>query len=1167
MPRFTLPLICLLLLLLFRQAADGQPLSNQRRIRTVLHSDTLRLDSLSLVPGSVILLDRNGNQIDSTAFREDWANGCIIVRPGDQRLRDTVTIRYRVLSVRLGETVRHKDPLKWTLKGEPPPNPFLYRPADAGPFSLFPDKGVQANGSIARGVSFGNNQDVFVNSSMNLQLAGKLNEDIDLTASISDENIPVQPEGNTQQLQEFDRVFIRLAKDRTQLIAGDFELRRPDSYFMNFFKRGQGALFSTSVPVGDTLQPSRTRRVNATASVAVAKGRFSRMVFQGTEGNQGPYRLSGGAGEVFIIVLSGTEKVFLDGQLMIRGMQNDYVIDYNTAEVTFMPKRLITKDSRIIVEFEYSDRNYVRSMFFLNNEFETEAVKIRFNAYSEQDSRNQPLLQDLDSSRKAVMAAAGDNIGQAYFPTADSLTAFDDTRVLYLRIDSTTASATYPGVFVYSTDSSAARWQVTFTEVGAGAGDYVQDIRSANGRVFRWVEPVGGVSQGNYRPVQLLITPKRRRMVTLGSDIKVTGKSLLSVETAWSENDINLFSAEGKSNDNGTAARIGYRLGTPLSADSANGWKLDAQAGYEFTSKYFNPLEPFRPAEFNRDWNVSGLTDTSDQQLISADAAFSRKGTGTAGYRLKSYLRGNAYTGWNHGLFSDLSHKGFSLKGTANKLLSQASSQQTDFLRHQFDFSKSFGRWTAGIRDNTEENLFKVPDTDSLLATSYIWRDWSGYIGYRDSLNNRITLSAKNREDRGVRENRLVKAANAREISGSVELASDTRNTLRITSTYRDLSILDASIITVAPTQTLVNRIEHQANIRKGMLTATTFYEAGSGRDRRQEFYYLEVPAGQGTYAYIGDLNSNGVKDLNEFAAAVFQDQARYIRVFFNSDEYIATRSNSFSEVINLNPAAGRKTPGKARLIDRFSDQLLVRMEKKTKDETILSSLNPFSNRLADSQLVSTGSNLRNTVFFNRTDPVFGADYTWQQSRNKSLLVSGFDYRSLDGHALNIRWNTSREWQWGLVLETQRQLSSSEFFDDRDYELIGSSAEPKITYQPGQRFRALAALRIGTKENIESGTEKVEERKLTLEARMNTADAGMLSARFNYIQFDYTGNVNSFIAYEMLGGLTPGKNLTWNLSLLRNINKVVQLNLNYDGRKGEKSKTVHTGSVQFRAFF
>ena len=104
-------------------------------------------------------------------------------------------------------------------------------------------KGLDYKGSFARGISFGNSQNLVLNSSFNLQLAGDLGDDIEILAAITDNNIPLQPEGNTQQLQEFDKIFIQLRKKENVLIAGDYELGRPNSYFMNYYKKLQGATF------------------------------------------------------------------------------------------------------------------------------------------------------------------------------------------------------------------------------------------------------------------------------------------------------------------------------------------------------------------------------------------------------------------------------------------------------------------------------------------------------------------------------------------------------------------------------------------------------------------------------------------------------------------------------------------------------------------------------------------------------------------------------------------------------------------------------------------------------------------------------------------------------------------------------------------------------------
>ncbi|TAH40423.1 MAG: hypothetical protein EYC69_11475 [Bacteroidetes bacterium] len=1155
-------LFLLFILLLSLDSVFAQSLSNLRSKYIQVSQDSISLDTLSLVPGSFYMVNADGKLIDDSSYSLDEVKGLLIWKEKPQT--DSIKVNYRVFSFLLGETFQHKD-ASLLSKGEAR-NPFLYNPTKSQA-ELFKMPGLNRSGSISRGITFGNNQDVFVNSSLNLQLSGKLSENVEILAAITDENIPIQPEGNTQQLQDFDKVFIQLSDERNKLIAGDFELRRPDSYFMNFYKKAQGGYFTTSFDVSgkDTVQQKRELRSGV--SFAVSKGKFAKNTILTVEGNQGPYRLKGSNGESFIIILAGTEKVYLDGRLLVRGAENDYVIDYNVAEIRFTAQRMITKDSRVVAEFEYSDKNYSRSLLYFNQEYESRKLKIKFNLYSEQDAKNQPLLIDLDSTRKAFLSDIGDDIGNAFFPTADSV-AFNPDVVLYAQRDTILNTIQY-SYYIYSTNSDSAKWQVTFTDVGFGNGDYILDLSSANGRVYKWVAPAAGIRQGNYTPFAIIVTPKKQQLFTLGADYQFNKKNKLSIETAASNNDINLFSTKDKKDDVGYASRLAYTNNLNLSEDTLRGWKLASVLTGEYAGKYFKPVERYRTVEFDRDWNLGTGTIQNDEYSGSFQTSLSKISLGIFSYQIKTYLKGENYKGLMNAASTSLTLNKFRVNADGSYLTTKGLTSRTNFLRHNAEISRPIWRLVLGLKESAEQNRFINLVSDSLFANSLGFQEWESYVSTADSAKRKATLSYKQRYDYVPYSGAFENSTRVDETTLRTDLSSNPKHTLRTTTTYRVLSISDTLYSNQEPSKNLLNRLDHSISLWKGIVVANTYYEVGSGQERKQEYFYLQVPAGQGVYGYLGDYNNNGVKDLDEFAVAAFADQAEYIRVFIPTNEFITTRSNQFSEILTLSPAGSTSSyQGTQPLLHRFSNQLLIRLDKKTKDESLLSSLNPFSRDIDDSLLVSANSSIRNTLYFNRTNPVYGADISIQQNRNKSILSNGFESRVLTSQGLNLRWNLNRSYLVTLSLEQSDKKSNSEFLTGRDYRILSESIEPKFSYQPGNVFRATASYKYLSKRNtLGLLDEKALSDKFSLELKYTTVNTGSMVAKINLINIKYNADDNSYLSYELLDGLKNGKNITWNLSIQRNISNSVQMSLNYDGRKLKDSKTIHTGGVQVRAFF
>ena len=121
------------------------------------------------------------------------------------------------------------------------PNTTLYSYSTDRKNRFFkPFDGLNTSGSISRGLTIGSNQDAVVNSALDLQIAGKLSDKVTLRASITDSNIPIQENGYTQELNEFDCVFIELFTDNWSIKAGDVNLFTNNTYFGNFMKKVSG---------------------------------------------------------------------------------------------------------------------------------------------------------------------------------------------------------------------------------------------------------------------------------------------------------------------------------------------------------------------------------------------------------------------------------------------------------------------------------------------------------------------------------------------------------------------------------------------------------------------------------------------------------------------------------------------------------------------------------------------------------------------------------------------------------------------------------------------------------------------------------------------------------------------------------------------------------------
>lgn len=1037
-------------------------------------------------------------------------------------------------------------------------------------------RGLDYSGSFSRGFTLGNNQDLALNSNFNLQLSGRLGDDIEVVAAITDENLPLQPEGNTQTLREFDKIFIGLKRKNAQLIAGDYELKRPKGYFLNYLKKLQGATYSTESPLGKgTLQ--------AQGSVALTRGKFARNTLPVQEGNQGPYRLSGNEGERFIIVLSGTEKVWIDGAQLNRGLESDYVIDYNRGEVTFTPTRLITKDSRVVVEFEYADQNYSRSIYAVNTAYQVKNWNAYFNLYNEQDSKTPAGNLSLSQAEKQALAEAGDDPSKAIVSSIEPLESGAPFRVSYQLKDTVDACGQTRQILVYAPNTGGTLYAAVFSFVGAGNGQYRLDNNAlANDRVFRWVAPDSSncMPMGEYEPVQQLPAPKSQRLMTMGLNHKLGDKGHIQAEMAWSQKDLNRFSSLDSRDDNGIGFfASGNRKFNLSKAQVKNKWSVDLAAGYEWIQANFNPLNPYRSPEFTRDWGLTGangqllVTQRVPEHLGRAEWSLIKQGIGTISYNYSAYSRDTAYRAAKHGLKFHLDWKGWQASGDGSLLNSDGNIGRTYFLRPKATLSKTFAKWKnlqIGYYGELEKNLKRTAGQTALLPASF------GFDVYKLFINlpatEKLSLEAfysKRLDYLPLLETfRNNSTADVWNVKGSWKPVKNVQ--WNNTMAFRRLAVADSIRSGKPANGVLLSRSELQFNFFKGAMRSTTVYELGSGQEPRQEFTFIKVAQGQGTHVWLDSLyNKDGVIQVFEMEPAPFQDRADYVKVFTVSSSYIRTNNAGVNQSLFLDPrAVWFNATGIKRFTSRFSFQSILTVTRKTLDQPGVDSWNPLQWSLADSSLVSLTAHNRNVLFFNRSDPNYDIQLGNSNNRNKIAQTLGSETRDNEEWFVRLRWNLSSALSANVAYTAGARKSTSTLFSGKDYNIRFGKVEPQLNYQPSRTFRSSLRLRYQVDDNsLEANAARAKQYDSGVEAVYSKAAQSSIRFQLSYIGVDFDGNAQSPVGFAILNGLQKGNNWLWNLGFERQLGKGIQLNISYEGRKTGAARVAHTGRAQVTALF
>ena len=661
----------------------ASPLSHTDFFDLAVVGDTLQLSQPFVLRGSEsVLLTAPGDSLLLAAgagYRVDWPTGRVFLHKRPPQYTH-LTVRYLIYPQGLTSRFALYTPQPDTLSL---PSVEARQRSQWGSSTK-----LNISGSKSVSLRVGNNEDVSLDQSLFVQMDGELGPNVFVEAQLSDSYTPVTPEGDSRELSSLDQVFIRLYGEPYEIAFGDLDFEFTGTDFMNWNPQYEG------------LRAGWFGGVEARGALAVSKAQATTVHLDGEEARQGPYYLV--IDQDNVQVVAGSETIYLDGVAMQRG--TDYSIDYAAGSVTFTERHFISANNRIMAVFQYADEEYRKNMYLAEAVVPVgDRLRIGARLAVQQDDRDNPLQDAFSDEDKAILRAAGDSTawGAGAVETAQGEGAYILTGT--------------PPHYEYVGYDSTGTWQVTFTYVGYGQGDYEPLSASS----FYWV----GQGEGSYMPLRALPSPQFKANYDLSATWEDDAWSL-GAEALFTRHDKNTFSPRDDDDNDALAwqtqgdwypdwdrlrprATLRYRdVGAHLFTFAE---LTDAYDSYETGS--FASMDSLRRRELRGQvslqmWNTLTPSVSYDYKDATDAALYRRLGTGLSAVQ----------TTWTPQLAASLSQAEQAWRGP----------DALTYTNRTWDVRSSYKRWRGQLgghwrRSEDRTEYPTVSDTGTRLRTREAW--------------------------------------------------------------------------------------------------------------------------------------------------------------------------------------------------------------------------------------------------------------------------------------------------------------------------------------------------------------------------------------------------------------------------------------------------------------
>ena len=1045
---------------------------------------------------------------------------------------------------------------------------------------------LEQSGRITRGIVTGSNQQISLESGLDIQLTGTIGDETQLSAILTDRNIPFQPDGTTQGIREFDQLIIQITHPNHALKMGDVDVSMIGAPTHRLNRRIQGVYAEQSL----ILKKGAESRIASLASQT--RGVYTNEQISPVEGVQGPYRLQGAMNNPFTIILAGTEKVYLNGVLLKRGIDQDYIIDYSLGEINFSSQQLIRNESRIFVEYEYVENGFSRSLLASEVAYTSPDKRFTFNSMVSREADNNGILaQDLlTESDIQQLKTAGDQTTIGIDSGRPWQGNLDRSRA-YIRVDTLWNDQMFT-IYKKVNDPEIPQSelvQVQFTRVGANEGEYKRLETGLNVPIYEWV----GENSGDFTSEIELPTPIAHQVVSFEGSYALQENVRLSGNWSLSSFDVNRYSAKDNEDNIGLAYQGEVEWGSNmLGAEHSRirGYMRKVDARYQGT-------ERIREVEYQRlfdveasiveeqvfggEWEWQQSEKEIQLGLIHFRAGSEERIRQTSTLRMGASERISLV--YQQDFVRRLSSVGgmgywFRQKGTVGLPLKKMSDMSPPSIIIGVDFEQEDQRRRRVGSDSLispSQRFWSVGPSITGLHTKWDWKA-SWMLREEDYSYDGIWVPNSS----AIEQRYQVNWRANEHILGKQEIHFRTRNS----SKGPDAEPFDQDggqegyLSQKNIGMVIVSQLEWGQINQNGKV----FWDYDASTRRRSNFQEIYVYVGPelGQYVWIDD-NQDRLQQITEFYPELSSNEGEYIKRLLPGDDY--------QSLIQVNTRLRYSwMPFETRLSNRPLWQALqlnvdLRVSEDNSQDKLTKVLflqpstimqQPWTvegtlGALGRLEFTPNPTGIQVYVEWDNSSSVHQRNVEVVQSAQQVLKVEG-------GYRFNKALLSGFMGSRSHLFEYSDQLSL------RNYSLTKNSIESSISARINRSWNIKAVLKHSRFDDNHSFAQEfvsvvdpaiifpsftIRQWQYRMEQIIYVPGGVQARLQVAIQEFNSANTLNSYIGYRLTEGMGLGRSARWDLNTQYRWKDWLELQVEYHGRTGENAPVIHTVQLSFNALF